>query len=240
MLTLYSHKEFQTKTVTNRFSKHEVVITKPSTAQSATKDFTSMLENALESRGYSVIVESWGVDISSDAPKGKTYVSLLELEQPLLANLTKKDFHNIRTVVLNCERLLWITHGNNPSFGMVDGFARCIRSEIADTNFQILHLSEATGLQHGASLAPRVLESESSDNEYREVGGFLQIARIFKSHKQKESVRHHLEDSIRLETLADQDEALRLTIGKPGLLDTLRLVSDERMLTPLQDHEVEI
>ena len=41
-------------------------------------------------------------------------------------------------------------------------------------------------------------------------------------------------------TLADQDDALRLAIGKPGLLDTLKFVPDGRMLTPLQDHEVEI
>ena len=239
-LALYSHKELQTESVANGVSKHEVVIIKPSTANSTTQDLSSMLEKALQSQGYSVIIESWGANISPDGPKGKTYVSLLELEQPVLDKLSERDFHNVRAIVLNCERLLWITHGDNPSFGMVDGFARCIMSEIAGTKFQILHLSEATGLQYGPSLATRILESDSSDNEYREVGGILQVARIFRSHKQNESVRHHLEDSTRPVTLADQDDALRLTIGKPGLLDTLRFVSDERMLTPLQDHEVEI
>ena len=239
-LALYSYKELQTEAVPNGVSKHEVVIMKPSTANSTTQGFSSMLEKALESQGYSVTTESWGADINADDPKGKTYVSLLELEQPVLDNLSERDFHNVRAVVLNCERLLWITYGDNPSFGMVEGFARCIMSEIAGTRFQLLHLSEATGLQHSPSIATRILESDSSDNEYREVGGILQVARIFKSHKKNESVRHHLEDSTRLETLADPDDALRLTIGKPGLLDTLRFVTDERMLTPLQDHEVEI
>ena len=239
-LALYSHKELQSESVANGVSKHEVVIIKPSTADSATQDLSSMLEKALQRQGYSVITEVWGADISPDDPKGKTYVSLLELEQPVLDNLSERDFHNVRAVVLNCERLLWITHGDNPSFGMVDGFARCMMSEMAGTKFQLLHLSEATGLQHGPSLATRILKSDSSDNEYREVGGVLQVARIFKSQKQNESIRHHLEDSTRLVTLADQDDALRLTIGKPGLLDTLRFVSDERMLTQLQDYEVEI
>ena len=213
---------------------------KSSRANSASQGFSTMLEKALESQGYSVNTESWGADINADDPKGKTYVSLLELEQPVLDNFSEQDFHNLRAVVLNCERLLWITYGDNPSFGMVDGFARCIMSEISGTRFQLLHLSEATGLQHGPSLATRILESDSTDKEYREVGGILQVARIFKSHKQNESVRHHLEDSIRLLTLADQDDALRLTIGKPGLLDTLKFVSDERMLTPLEDYEVEV
>lgn len=53
-------------------------------------------------------------------------------------------------------------------------------------------------------------------------------------------MRDHLQDSTRLMTLADQDDTLRLTIGKPGLLDTLRFIPDTRMLLPLQDHEVEI
>jgi hypothetical protein len=199
-----------------------------------------MLQKALQRQGYSVFTESWGDDISPSDVKGKIYISLLELEQPVLDNLSKPDFQNVRTVVLNCERLLWITYGDNPSFGMVDGFARCIMSEIAGTKFQILHLSEATGLQHGPSLATRILKSDSSDNEYREVGGILQVARIFNSYKENESLRYHLQDSTRLVTLADQDDALRLTIGKPGLLDTLKFVSDDRMLPPLQDHEVEI
>lgn len=239
-LVLYSHTRLQAETVTNGVSKHEAVIMKPSTANSATQGFSFMLEKALESQGYSVTTECWGVDINPDDPKGKTYVSLLELEQPVLDNLSERDFHNVRAIVLNCERLLWITYGDNPSFGMVDGFARCVMSEIAGTKFQLLHLSKATGLQHGPSLATRILQSDSSDNEFREVGSILQVARIFKSHKQNESVHHHLEDSTRLVTLAEQDDALRLTIGKPGLLDTLRFVSDERMLTPLHDHEVEI
>ena len=180
-LALYSNNELRMETVTNGVSKHEVVGLKPSTADSATQDFSSMSEKTLQSQGYSVTTEPWGAGINPNDPKGKTYVSLLELEQPLLDNLSKRDFHKVRAVVLNCERLLWITHGDNPSFGMIDGFARCIMSEIAGTTFQLLHPSEATGLQHGASLATRMLESDSNDNKDREVGGILQVARIFKS-----------------------------------------------------------
>ena len=165
-LALYSHKEPQTEALANGVLKHEFVIMKPSRANSASQGFSTMLEKALESQGYSVTTESWGADINADDPKGKTYVSLLELEQPVLDNLSEQDFHNLRAVVLNCERLLWITYGDNPSFGMVDGFARCIMSEIVGTRFQLLHLSEATGLQHGPSLAARILESDSTDNEY--------------------------------------------------------------------------
>nr|B3FWT3.1 RecName: Full=Reducing polyketide synthase hmp8; Short=R-PKS hmp8; AltName: Full=Hypothemycin biosynthesis cluster protein hpm8 [Hypomyces subiculosus]ACD39767.1 reducing polyketide synthase [Hypomyces subiculosus] len=221
-------------------SKLEAIILKPTTAQPAAQNFASILQKALELQGYSVVSQPWGTDIDVNDAKGKTYISLLELEQPLLDNLSKSDFENLRAVVLNCERLLWVTAGDNPSFGMVDGFARCIMSEIASTKFQVLHLSAATGLKYGSSLATRILQSDSTDNEYREVDGALQVARIFKSYNENESLRHHLEDTTSVVTLADQEDALRLTIGKPGLLDTLKFVPDERMLPPLQDHEVEI
>lgn len=219
-LALYSHKEVQSDAVANGSPKHEVIIIEPSTARSAAQQFSSMLQKALQHQGYSVLIKSWDNSVSAEDVKGKTYVSLLELEQPLLDNLSQRDFENVRTVVLKCEKLLWITSGDSPALEMVDGFARCMMSEIAGTKFQLLHLSEATGLQHGPFLASRIIDSDSSDNEYREVGGILQVARIFKSYQQNESIRSHLENATCLETLADQGEALRLTIGKPGLLDT--------------------
>ncbi|OAA60531.1 reducing polyketide synthase [Niveomyces insectorum RCEF 264] len=221
--------------------KPEVVILHPSSTTSATKAFSSALHEALKDQDCAVRAKSWSDDLGITDVKGRVFVSLLELEAPMLDRLSARDFEHLRTVVLNCERLLWVTAGDNPALGMVDGFARCIRSEIAGATFQILHLSAATaGLQRGAALATQVLFSDGSDNEFREVDGRLQVARIHKSHEQNASVRAHLEDSTRLATLADQADGLRLIIGKPGLLDTLKFVTDERLLSPLPDDEVEI
>lgn len=239
-LALYSPLDLQTETSANPPEKYEVVIIEPPIAKAAAQDFSSLLQQALQGQGYSVSTKTWGDALSPDDVKGKTYVSLLELEQSMLDKLAERDFEDVRTVVLNCERLLWVTAGDNPSFGMVDGFARCMMSEIAGIKFQLLHLSAATGLEHGPALATRILDSDSSENEYREVDGILQVARIFKSHQQNENIRYHLEDSTRVVKLADQEDALRLTIGRPGLLDTLKFVPDERMLPPLADDEVEI
>lgn len=234
----YSPKDDQTEAYTNGKREYEVVLMEPSATSSTIKAFSSVVQDFLKQEGQNVIVKSWDEIVKAEEVKGKVFISLLELEQPLLENLSECDFENVRTVVLNCERLLWITRGDNPAFGMVDGFARCMMSENAGMKFQILHLSQATGLQHGPALAARILDSESSDNEYREVDGLLQVARIVKSYKQNQSIHNHLEDSTRVETLGE--EALRLSIGKPGLLDTLRFVSDERMGPPLGDDEVEV
>lgn len=239
-IALYSSREAQTGPIANGSPAHEVVIIQPSTATSAAEKFASVLQETLQNQGDAVSISVWSNSISAEDVKGKTYISLIELERPLLEDLSEPDFETVRTVGLNCERLLWITCGENPAFGMVDGLARTMMSENASIKFQVLHLSEPTGHQCGPSLAARVLASSTGDNEFQEVGGILQIARFFKSHQQNESIRHHLEASVRNENLDDKGEALRLTIGNPGLLDTLRFVPDERMDPPLEDHEVEV
>ena len=240
-LFLYSsgtNEKQPSEKLTNGYHKEEVIILESPASSNEARSFSQKLKIILQDQGCSVTVEA-GL---TDAVKGKTYVSLLELEEPLLDNLSEPEFQSIRTLVLNCERLLWITCGNSPSLGMIDGFLRVIRSEIAGPRFQVLHLS-SEGFQQGHSLAARILEKETVDSEFREQGGILQVSRIYNSHKENNHLRNHLVDSTRLVSLANADDkpTLRLTIGKPGLMDTLRFVPDESaMRTPLADHEVEL
>lgn len=218
----------------------EAIIVQPKIDDPVVSKFTSGLTSLLESQGYSVQSKPWANGLSSDEVKGKTVISLLELQDPILDNLSEKDFEIIRTIILECQRLLWVTSGGSPSMHLVDGLARCIRSEIASTKFQLLDLVDSISLDHGPSLAARVLESSTDDDEFKAVNGLLQVGRISRSQYQNDNIRFHLEDSVRVLPLADQHDPLRLSIGKPGLLDTLRFVSDDRMHTPLGDNEVEI
>ena len=147
-------------------------------------------------------------------------------------------------MTLNCERILWMTCGNNPSFGMVDGFARVMNSEILNGRFQVLHLS-SEGTRDGPSLAARVLNTTPEESEFREVGGLLQIPLIRTNTQEDSYVREHLEDSVHIVNLKDDETdndapTLGLTIGKPGLLDTLHFAQDENSFKPLSEYEVEI
>lgn len=241
-LALYTsaatEKQEPEKKLVNGYHMEEVVILEPSTSSVEAQSCSQKLKMVLHDRGYSVTANT-GL---ADAVEGKTYISLLELEQPMLDNLSESEFQRIRTLVLNCGRLLWVTCGDNPLLGMVDGFLRVVRNEIAGPTFSVLHLS-STGLQHGPSLAARILEKETVDNEFRELGGLLQVNRIYKSLKENDHLRNHLNDSTRVMSLSSADDkaALRLAIGKPGLLDTLHFVPDgSALLNPLADHELEL
>jgi hypothetical protein len=228
---------------TNGTLKNDFIIIEPSTSSSTIKSFSSALKDALEDKGYSASATTRaGISArAADEFEGKTFISLLELEQALLDNLSQPDFNSIRKLVLNSERLLWINCGNNPSMGVVDGLARTMKSDASSIKFQVLHLSSLeTALKCGPALAARVVTSDTKDDEFRERRGLLQVARIFNSIQGNESVRHCLEDSVRVQFLSEQDNPLRLTIGKPGLLDTLTFIDDDRMEVPLGETEVEV
>jgi zearalenone synthase (highly reducing iterative type I polyketide synthase) len=126
---------------------------------------------------------------------------------------------------------------------IVDGLSRTARNENAGLKFQILHLSNpAINLQIGPLLTIRLATSNTKDDEFREHNGLFMVSRLFKSIAGNEAVRHCLEDSIRTQPLKinEASEALRLTIGKPGLLDSLAFIHDERLDVPLGELEVEV
>lgn len=247
-LALYhlgNKEKTQPERPSNGATGEKVVILEPYKSSTEARSFSKELQNVLEDQGYAVSTKT-GVDgAGAGAVGAKTYVSLLELEQPMLEDLSESDFQSMRALMLNCEQLLWVTRGDNPSLRMIDGFARCIRSEIAGARFQLLHLS-SEGAQHGPSLAARILLTPTADSEFREKNGLLQVSRIYRSLGENDHIRNHLHDSTRVMSLSgdDQDKdtaALRLAIGKPGLLDTLHFVPDGSMaLTPLAENEVEL
>lgn len=227
-------------------SKRDFVIIEPSAPSSAVKSFSSCLQKALEEECYKSVATTWeNLSIQgADEAEGKTFISLVELETPLLENLSEHDFDKVKKLVSNCERLLWITGGHSPSMAVVDGLSRTARNENASLKFQVLHLlsSPDTALQYGSSLAIRLATSSTKDDEFRESDGLLKVSRFFNSVAGNEAVRHCLEDSVRIQTLKENDtpEALRLTIGKPGLLDSLAFIHDERFDATLGEMEIEV
>lgn len=225
--------------VTNGTPPKEVIILGTSSPSSTTLAFSGAIKNVLEAHGYATSMVTWG-DNSLDFG-AKTCISLLEWEQPLLDRLSKSEFEKLRELVLQSERLLWVTGGDDPRLGMVDGFARTIRSEMIEAKFQVLHLSgQDLDAQHGASLVSRILTSDHADDEFRETEGLLQVARTFRSPGGNDALREHLENSTRVTPLGQLKRPVKLTIGRPGLLDTLHFVQNDAMVGEIADTEVEI
>jgi zearalenone synthase (highly reducing iterative type I polyketide synthase) len=220
----------------------DFTIVEPSTPSPITEDFSRRLQDELVTQGKTVSVIPWKGEPSA----GSVIISLLELEQPMLQDISEPDFLALRRLLLQSERILWITGGDDPSFHVVDGFARTISNETASLRFQTLHLAsppEASEIARGPLLAGRILTGDSQDNEFRVVQGMLQTARVYKSHAGERRIARHLKDATRIVSLREEKSRgcpLRLSIGRPGLLDTLHFVKDERTLETLGDTDVEI
>nr|B3FWU0.1 RecName: Full=Reducing polyketide synthase rdc5; Short=R-PKS rdc5; AltName: Full=Hypothemycin biosynthesis cluster protein rdc5 [Pochonia chlamydosporia]ACD39774.1 reducing polyketide synthase [Pochonia chlamydosporia] len=244
-LSLYcfgKKEEPQPERLTNGSTGQEVVILEPSSLSAESDRFSKDLQHALDNIGYNV---STVTDIhGAHAAKARIYVSLLEIEQPVLENLSQSEFEGLRDLLLNCDRLLWITRGDGPSLQLVDGFSRTIRSEFAGVEFQVLHLSGKNSRQ-GPSLAAQIVFKQSTESEFREDDGHLQISRWYRSVEEDDHIRNHLLDSIRTVSLPvggniEDNSSYRLAVGKPGLLNTLHFVSDDNTEAPLADNEVEM
>lgn len=217
----------------------EFIILEPA-ASEGTRRFSKALHSILTEQGHVASSKFWTETTAVKDFNGKAIVSLLELERPLLDRLSEQDFQSLRNLVLQSERILWITCGNSPFMHIIDGFARCISSEMAGSTFQILNLSSETGTEYGPSLAARICLRDTKDKEFREVDGTLYINRIFKNMDGNDRLASCLEDSTRVAPLRDQTRPLRLTVGKPGLLDTLHFIENERLRSALADEDVEI
>lgn len=222
-------------------AKRQATILEPNVLNEGSKIFSKSLTQALEAQDYEVAAKTITQASEEATPDGAVLISLLELEKPFFDNMAQEEYEGIKTLFLKYKRLLWVACGDEPDFGLIDGLSRCVGSEMEGTTTQVLHLSESTGMQHGPSLAVRIITAKSSKNEdeYIEKDGLLRVARMYRSDGENEAIRHHLYDSIRDATMGP-DDALRLTVGKPGLLDTLHFFEDERQSAALASHEVEI
>ncbi|KAK1573272.1 KR domain-containing protein [Colletotrichum navitas] len=218
----------------------KAIILVPAKPSDAVQTFADETGHILDGLGF---VTSKETGLCAEIDPSATYVSLLELEKPLLKDLSEAEFEFVRALMLDPERLLWITRGGNTFFGLIDGLARVVRSEYNSTNIQVLHLmSPEAG--HGPRLASRILLSRTRDSEFMEAGGHLRVSRIYRNLEEDESVRRHLFDSTRELSLLHRSPdapAMKLAVGKPGLLNTLQFVPDEVMESmPLGDDEVEL
>ena len=235
---LYSQRS---EVMTNGTGAHpKVIIVETPSAGDLSKKLSTQLRESLTALGYEVGIATWDESIIA-VVQDNLVISLLEIEKAFLDSLSEADFIALKGIVLKAKRLLWLTYGDDPVYNLVDGFSRVVREEIAGTRFDVLHLSEATGLEHGARLVDRILSANSRDGEWRESNGMIKVGRFCLDRKQNEKVDRHLNDWTGMMTLRERNGPVRLTVGKPGLLDTLNFTPDNRWVDiPINEEEVEI
>ncbi|KAH9905928.1 hypothetical protein F4778DRAFT_779319 [Xylariomycetidae sp. FL2044] len=198
----------------------------------------------------SVNVVRWDafLDISTSIPE--TIICLVEIDKPLLATILETDFSRLKSLFTHCQDVLWVTSPNPdddsyPYYDLAVGLLRTIRSEASEKHIVTLSVeqTEEDSVSQLAGHVVKVVQSsfdnKSDEVEYVVRDGMLTVGRMIEQATRDRTVRS-------LVTAQPVSEAwkpgppLKLSLGTPGILDTLELIEDEMYSRPLGPNEIEI
>lgn len=183
-------------------------------------------------------------------------VSLIEYEKPSFARCTQEDFEAIRTLIMKGSRLFWVTGGatadgiRDPHSCAISGLLRAAKSEEPRLRFHELHLRRRplSELADAARMISRVVENayastneEVYEDEILEIEGVLSIPRLLDDEVLNETIQTL--DKVPLPDLQyfnQCDRPMTLTIGRPGLLNSLHFVDDDSTYSELSHDHIEV
>lgn len=190
-------------------------------------------------------------DVETDK---KVCLFLPELDKPLLPSVTSTLFSALQKMLTSVDGILWVVRGayvdsQNPDANMVTGLSRSIRSERL-LKFATLDLDSECVL-NTEDTVKAILEvfkaafgPEAKLNcelEFREKGGSFFTPRVIDDSEMNAYVGKKVKGSFLVPTRFCQDSRpLKLTIGTPGVLETLHFVDDHSTEEPLPDDEIEV
>ncbi|KAK9419296.1 putative Polyketide synthase [Seiridium unicorne] len=182
-------------------------------------------------------------------PDNAIVVSLLEVDRPRLSVLSEDDFVSLRCLISGCQQLLWVTSSTwcDPHYAMATGFLRSMRSEDASKHVVTLGL-EHSGQELDMDAAVSVLDvlrqcfladPASAETEFTVCNGQLHIPRATREINLDHERQSRLHPQLLSESL-HPGPPLMVTVGTPGLLDSLRLEEDPVCQDDLRPDEVEV
>ncbi|KAI1087949.1 putative polyketide synthase [Rostrohypoxylon terebratum] len=182
-------------------------------------------------------------------PDNEIVVSLVEVSRPLLSVLSEDDFLSLKRLISGCQQLLWVTSstGCDPHYAIATGFLRSVRSEDASKHVVTLGL-EHSGQGLDTDAAVSILDvlrqcflanPASAETEFIVCDGQLHIPRAIR----EISLDHERQSRLHPQLLSEPlhpGPPLMVTVGTPGLLDSLHLEEDPVCQDELRPDEVEI
>lgn len=194
--------------------------------------FSTSVSTAL--RGEGILSSLLSLDETAiQGLDNKTCICLFDLgsETPILQDMDSETFDLIRQVLLRAKSVLWVSRGDGPGKHLADGLLRVLRYELGLKSLQVLDLADFSGLEESnadaaAAAAARIIVLSSvhsaDETEFRlDQHGRVMTSRYYKDEEMNASLRQYLNERTVMMPLKDHGGPLKLTIKKPGLLDTL-------------------
>ncbi|KAK8013121.1 Type I Iterative PKS, partial [Apiospora marii] len=180
----------------------------------------------------------------------ETVISLLEAGQPLLATISEGSFKSVQHMIGEANKVVWITWTGclDPEYAHYNvslGLLRTVRAEAIEKQIITLAVESEDPLEADtlSTYISRVLESHESvehpDTEFVVRGGHLTTGRLAEDVEIDEQVEAMVSPRLRRMPL-DSNVPLQLSVGTPGMLDTLQFIEDPSTIPDLGAGEVEV
>ena len=232
----------------------EVIVVTPTSLSLQMQRLSAKLEEKLLSDGVTGTVASLTETLTIELV-GKTCIVLVEADGPLLFAIGKQDFDAVKRLVLESAGVLWVTKGGAmeslvPEGNLMTGLSRTIRAEHPGMSLMTLDLDATSPLdsennvQNIALLSSSIISPEDGSNQEREFALRDEILLISRIHPNKElnEMLTDLNSSPPPVILPyhQKDRPLKLGVGVPGMLDSLRFVDDPSVDRALALDDVEV
>lgn len=221
----------------------EIIILETSSPSGRSSALGAKLIHELESRTIKTSRMTW--DRKTSDVTEKECISLLELEESFLEDLSESDFNAVKSIILDSAKLTWVTALDGPAGAVASGMARSIRNEIPGKLFRSLQVQDKSldAPDELAFLVGQVATTAVPDDEFREDGGVLQVCRVVEDAPMNEEITQLLvegKENVENMPLEQVSGPQMLAIRAQGMLDTLCVEDDDVAGTELRKDEVEI
>ena len=217
-------------------------------------DFTQDLYDNFQKRGLEASLAPWPM---STASRNVIYVILDYGETPLLANASPEQFKQVTSLLTQGTQILWLSAqagsdaARNPEKGLMSGLARVARAENHDLNLVLVDVQESILMQRQELIesVAEVLHTSfcvpttqgSMECEYLYQNGQLLIPRLVPDSELNNLITTTADEArMEIGLFHQPHRPLKLHVAKPGLLDTLRFITDESVQQPLGPREIEL
>jgi hypothetical protein len=230
-------------------SKHLILLIVDENAVS--HSYASGLHDLLSRTNQSVSILPWH-SVSKSTVREAYCICLLELEKSFLMNICGDDFTKLKDLLYNAGGVCWITRGasieaSKPELSLVTGLFRTVSNEDEKVKLMVLDMdSEGTSVgKDSIALALKIISTHivgrTLDYEFAIRNGIAQIPRLLALSKFDDAIRRqHNQGITRQFSYVDVQGPVKLSVGQPGLLNSLHLERDKSYHVPLSPDSVEI
>ncbi|KAK4118277.1 putative polyketide synthase [Parathielavia appendiculata] len=242
----------------------KVLVVLPAGPEPDVQAFADKMAERLRAAGTANVVilklqEAAGLDLDEDSNNFTSCLFLLDAQRqrPFLPEVSTEDWEALKKLMLQSWDVTYVTrggtvHSENPSANLMSGMARSIRSETPGLGLATLDLdynkpldSEDTvqGAYKVFVTACAARDAARPDWEYAVRDGVPMVQRILLDKEMNDMcLRYSVLPKPEPAPFRQPGRPLKLEVGTPGRLDTLRFNDDPTVSerVPLGEREVEI